>query len=183
MLVTWVNTAYHTCSSSMSESTHTANLRVILHMHAVCVGLDGTSHLQDRLCGLSLRGLCINFSCTEEMYMAFSVTLWCIMQVKMVYDIFADSGVLEFFKIEERKIMAFIAAVCSHYHRNPYHNFCHVVYVLHTTYMVMMRSQVAKSLTRVDQLVLLIAALCHDVDHDGKLSKPFMNHVHSCDLI
>jgi len=86
----------------------------------------------------------------------------------MVYDIFSDSGVLDFFKIEERKIMAFIAAVCSHYHKNPYHNFCHVVYVLHTTYMMLMRSQVSKSLNRVDQLVLLIAALCHDVDHDGK---------------
>ncbi len=91
-----------------------------------------------------------------------------LLQVKMVYDIFSDSGVLDFFKIEERKIMAFIAAVCSHYHKNPYHNFCHVVYVLHTTYMMLMRSQVSKSLNRVDQLVLLIAALCHDVDHDGK---------------
>ena len=91
-----------------------------------------------------------------------------LLQVKMVYDIFLHSGVLEFFKIEERKIMAFIAAVCSHYHKNPYHNFCHVVYVLHTTYMMIMRSQVAKSLNRVDQLVLLIAALCHDVDHDGE---------------
>lgn len=91
-----------------------------------------------------------------------------VVQVKMVYDIFSDSGVLEFFNIEERKIMAFIAAVCSHYHKNPYHNFCHVVYVLHCTYMLMMRSQIAKSLTRVDQLVLLIAALCHDVDHDGE---------------
>ncbi|DBB04290.1 TPA: hypothetical protein ACH3X1_012787 [Trebouxia sp. C0004] len=87
--------------------------------------------------------------------------------VKMVYDIFSDSGVLDFFKVEERKIMAFIAAVCSHYHKNPYHNFCHVVYVLHTTYMMLMRSQASKSLNRVDQLVLLIAALCHDVDHDG----------------
>ena len=87
----------------------------------------------------------------------------------MVYDIFSDSGVLEWFKIEERKIMAFIAAVCSHYHKNPYHNFCHVVYVLHCTYMFLMRSEVAKSLSRVDQLVLLIAALCHDVDHDGEL--------------
>lgn len=90
-----------------------------------------------------------------------------VSQVKMVYDIFSDSGVLEWFKIEERKIMAFIAAVCSHYHKNPYHNFCHVAYVLHCTYMCMMRSQIAKSLNRVDQLVLLIAALCHDVDHDG----------------
>ena len=104
-----------------------------------------------------------------------AISLLCIanlsstpLQVKMVYDIFLHSGVLEFFKIEERKIMAFIAAVCSHYHKNPYHNFCHVVYVLHTTYMMIMRSQVAKSLNRVDQLVLLIAALCHDVDHDGE---------------
>lgn len=92
----------------------------------------------------------------------------CALQVKMVYDVFSDSGVLEWFKIEERKIMAFIAAVCSHYHKNPYHNFCHVVYVLHCTYMFMMRSEIAKSLNRVDQLVLLIAALCHDVDHDGQ---------------
>eukprot|EP00891_Asterochloris_glomerata_P009655 jgi/Astpho2/9655/gw1.00146.70.1_t len=63
--------------------------------------------------------------------------------------------------------MAFIAAVCSHYHENPYHNFCHVVYVLHCAYMIMSCSEAASCLTRTDQLVLLIAALCHDIDHDG----------------
>ncbi len=86
----------------------------------------------------------------------------------MVYDIFNDSGVLEHFKIEDRKLMAFIAAVCSHYHENPYHNFCHVVYVLHCAYMIMSCSEAASCLTRTDQLVLLIAALCHDIDHDGE---------------
>ena len=116
------------------------------------------------MCEMQLSGKGVLKVGSREMF----TQLLCVTQVKMVYDIFSDSGVLEWFKIEERKIMAFIAAVCSHYHKNPYHNFCHVVYVLHCTYMFMMRSEIAKSLNRVDQLVLLIAALCHDVDHDGE---------------
>ena len=34
--------------------------------------------------------------------------------------------------------------------------------------MIIVHSEVAKSLTRVDQLVLLVAAPRHDVDHDGE---------------
>ena len=97
--------------------------------------------------------------------------------MKVVYDIFVDSGVLTHFKIEERKAMAFIAAVASHYHSNPYHNFVHVTYVLHCVYMIMSTSEAAKCLTRTDQLVLLIAALCHDIDHDGMCEHiPLLHH-------
>ena len=84
-----------------------------------------------------------------------------------MYDIFGDSGVVEHFDIDDRKLMTFIAAVCTHYHENPYHNFCHVTYVLHSVYLMMMTTEIAHCLRRVDQLVLLISALCHDIDHDG----------------
>lgn len=85
----------------------------------------------------------------------------------VVFDIFVDAGVLDFFQIEERAFMIWITKVASHYRDNPYHNFQHVVHVLHAVFMILMTTEANRCLTRVDQLALLIAALCHDIDHDG----------------
>ena len=85
----------------------------------------------------------------------------------VAFDIFNDAGVLGHFNVGERAFMMWISKVASHYRDNPYHNFQHVVHVLHAVYMILMTTEASKCLTRVDQLALLIAALCHDIDHDG----------------
>lgn len=88
----------------------------------------------------------------------------------VVFDIFVDAGVVEHFKMEERALMIWISRVASHYRDNPYHNLQHVVHVLHAVFLVLMTTEASKCLTRADQLALLIAALCHDIDHDGEPS-------------
>lgn len=86
----------------------------------------------------------------------------------VVFDIFVDAGILSHFKIEERSFMIWISKVVAHYRDNPYHNLQHVVHVLHAVYLILMTTEAARCLTRTDQLALLVAALCHDIDHDGK---------------
>jgi hypothetical protein len=59
--------------------------------------------------------------------------------VKMAFDIFRLSGVVEALGIPEGRLSSLITAVASHYHDNPYHNFCHVLHVLHSVFMVRRR--------------------------------------------
>lgn len=85
----------------------------------------------------------------------------------VTFDIFVDAGILSHFKMGDRAFMMWICKVANNYRDNPYHNFQHVVHVLHAVYLILMTTEANRCLTRVDQLALLIAALCHDIDHDG----------------
>ena len=103
--------------------------------------------------------------------------------MKVVFDIFSDAGVLDYFKIEERPFMIWVSRVCSHYRDNPYHNWWHVVHVLHCVHVTLMTTEANKCVTRIDQLALLIAALCHDIDHDGALDESFTCATHTAESL
>ncbi|KAG2432321.1 hypothetical protein HYH02_013041 [Chlamydomonas schloesseri] len=88
--------------------------------------------------------------------------------VKLAYDIFIVSGVMEEFAIRPKALRNFLTAVASHYHAIPYHNFNHVCHVLHATFLICCTTPKARELFKpVERLAILIAALCHDLDHDG----------------
>ena len=73
----------------------------------------------------------------------------------MVADLNLDRSVLR----------AFLKEVRRHYHANPYHNWVHGVDVLCAA-----RRMVAIALpeaTALELLALLLAAVCHDVNHAG----------------
>jgi hypothetical protein len=60
-------------------------------------------------------------------------------QVRVAYDVFLLSGVLEELGIPESELTGFLSAVSAHYHSPeevPYHNLAHVVQVLHTVWLV-----------------------------------------------
>lgn len=61
------------------------------------------------------------------------------MQVRLAYDIFMCSGVVDELGIPEAELSGFLSAVSSHYHCPadvPYHNLAHVVQVLHAVWLV-----------------------------------------------
>lgn len=63
------------------------------------------------------------------------------MQVRMAYDVFMMSGVVQELELAESDLSLFLSAVAGHYHAHvPYHNFGHAVQVLHTVWMVSWRS-------------------------------------------
>ena len=82
-------------------------------------------------------------------------------------NIFSVSGLTAAFSLEEWRLSTFIACVASHHHDNPYHNVCHTCLVLQAAHMVVHATQASGALPQTAQLALLIAALCHDLDHDG----------------
>ena len=59
------------------------------------------------------------------------------MQMRLAYELFKESGVIEEFHLDERVLAHFVANVASNYHSNPYHNFTHAIYVLQATFLIL----------------------------------------------
>ncbi|GAB9464198.1 hypothetical protein Gpo141_00001638 [Globisporangium polare] len=80
--------------------------------------------------------------------------------------VFRAYGFLESFRISGEKFSAFTTNVANYYRGNPFHNFQHafqVLLALHT----MLRAECRKFFSGVEIFAMLIAALCHDIDHPG----------------
>jgi high affinity cGMP-specific 3',5'-cyclic phosphodiesterase 9 len=48
---------------------------------------------------------------------------------------------------------------------NPYHNWFHAVDVLQTTFSLGLHAGLIQAMTSKERLALLVAALCHDLEH------------------
>lgn len=73
------------------------------------------------------------------------------LQIRMCHDMFMLSGVVEAFGLNTNTLCNFLTTVASHHHDTcHYHNFNHVVHVLHGVWMVggMSESVLVSSLPR-----------------------------------
>nr|XP_023015593.1 cAMP and cAMP-inhibited cGMP 3',5'-cyclic phosphodiesterase 10A-like [Leptinotarsa decemlineata] len=68
-------------------------------------------------------------------------------------------------EIKMRNVMEFILSVRKCYRNNPYHNFEHAFNVAHCMFNILYRNK--KQFNNIETKSLLIAALCHDLDHGG----------------
>ncbi|OQR93888.1 3'5'-cyclic nucleotide phosphodiesterase [Achlya hypogyna] len=80
--------------------------------------------------------------------------------------LFRAYGFVDQYFIAPEKLQAFVASVAQHYRTNPYHNFYHGFQVMHAAH-IQMKLFARKLLPSLDIFSVLIAALCHDVDHPG----------------
>jgi hypothetical protein len=83
----------------------------------------------------------------------------------VVLDVFAASGVDHAFEIGNDTLRAFLRSARSLYRANPYHNWHHAVHVTLNSFRF--ASLATHALQPADVLALLVAALCHDLDHPG----------------
>lgn len=66
------------------------------------------------------------------------------------------------------KLAHFVHSVASLYRNNPFHNWQHGFFVFHfVLYSVKQNGNIMKILSKQQVFAVLIAALCHDVDHPG----------------
>ena len=63
-------------------------------------------------------------------------------------------------------IQTFIGKVRDNYNPNPYHNFHHAFHVFHSVHCIL-RSKSIGFLNSFQVLSVLVAAICHDIDHPG----------------
>lgn len=87
-----------------------------------------------------------------------------------IYTMFNDFSLVAFFKIEESTLFNFLASIkeiCEQ-RKNPFHNFVHCFNVMHALYMLLSVTPAGSYFDVSDILALLIASLCHDLDHTGR---------------
>mmetsp|Transcript_71304 Transcript_71304/g.190385 ORF Transcript_71304/g.190385 Transcript_71304/m.190385 type:complete len:83 (+) Transcript_71304:304-552(+) len=59
---------------------------------------------------------------------------------------------------------------------NPYHNWQHVFDVTQTLFVLGMQSGLLERIDPLERLAIVIASLCHDVDHPGVTNSFILKH-------
>lgn len=76
-------------------------------------------------------------------------------------------GLVKKFNLDVSKLTQFFMTVYDNYHNeNSFHNFKHAWGTMHLTYQLL-KNGADEHLTSLDILAVLIAAICHDLDHPG----------------
>jgi high affinity cGMP-specific 3',5'-cyclic phosphodiesterase 9 len=84
-----------------------------------------------------------------------------------VVAIFHLSGVLDDLRIDKPEFVRFLVDVRAHYNPVPYHNWGHAADATQFVFAVLSNGRVGDFLTRPEVCALLVAAITHDLDHDG----------------
>ncbi|PRP87767.1 cAMP phosphodiesterase [Planoprotostelium fungivorum] len=85
--------------------------------------------------------------------------------IPLLVAMFKDLQLLKKFDIRESTLMKWLETIRQHYRPNPYHNFRHAFDVTHTCFMFLKMGNAVSMLTSLDILSLMVAAVCHDLDH------------------
>eukprot|EP00672_Neobodo_designis_P028207 CAMPEP_0174840840 /NCGR_PEP_ID=MMETSP1114-20130205/8931_1 /TAXON_ID=312471 /ORGANISM="Neobodo designis, Strain CCAP 1951/1" /LENGTH=1084 /DNA_ID=CAMNT_0016075007 /DNA_START=45 /DNA_END=3299 /DNA_ORIENTATION=+ len=101
------------------------------------------------------------FEIREQMSNCYDVA------VKLVFELAKTQGYLEEFKCPGDVFVRFVLACRDKYRNVPYHNFYHAVDVCQTVFTFIHEGRVTASITRLDEFVLLVTAVVHDLDHMG----------------
>jgi hypothetical protein len=88
--------------------------------------------------------------------------------IDAVVDMWQHLGLLAVFRMHRDALTQFLYRVRTHYRAaNPYHNFRHCVDVVQAVYHALMLGGACKLLQPLEILAALLAAVIHDVGHDG----------------
>jgi len=98
----------------------------------------------------------------------FSADDLCHLALELLITIGADA---EDLGMGLEKLKAFVLAVRSGMHANPYHNWFHAFDVTQTSYAMSLKTGVMATLSATDRFAFMAAALCHDLDHPGVSSQ------------
>lgn len=77
--------------------------------------------------------------------------------------------------IDEENLIKFINIVCDNYKPNPFHNFQHAINVLQMTYRLLVDTNIYVKIKPNIIFGILVAALCHDIDHPGNTNSYEIN--------
>jgi cGMP-dependent 3',5'-cyclic phosphodiesterase len=85
--------------------------------------------------------------------------------VEAALSMFQELGFIDRFRIRRRTLARFLLMVQKGYREVPYHNFSHAFSVAHFCYLMLRLPAVQNALDELERLSLLVACLCHDIDH------------------
>lgn len=88
--------------------------------------------------------------------------------IPFLFSMFENLGLLETFAIPHTQLYQFLITVRGKYHSDvQYHNFTHAFDVTQTIYAYICTGNLTEMMDDLDIFVLLVSALCHDMDHMG----------------
>ncbi len=86
---------------------------------------------------------------------------------ELVEHMFEDLGLLGAFAISINDLQKLLTEIRSYYFDVPFHNFLHAIDVTQMVYLFLKRGQVKDLLEDIEVLALMVAALGHDMGHQG----------------
>ena len=89
-------------------------------------------------------------------------------------------GLFRRFQLSPTAFADFVADTATHYSANPFHHFTHAFMVAHQCWLFLRDDATRALLQDIDQLTLLLAAICHDVEHPGTTNA---FQVNSCSML
>lgn len=130
----------------------------------------GLIQLDDVEVPVTFNSECLLGASVEMLSFDFDVFLFTVNDLsEMVVHMFYAFDLPATMGITQIQIETFVAAVAQNYNSNNcYHNYYHAANVFHKTVMIVLREpKLMEFMTRADLFSLLIAALCHDINHPG----------------
>ncbi|XP_023144123.1 high affinity cGMP-specific 3',5'-cyclic phosphodiesterase 9A isoform X3 [Amphiprion ocellaris] len=78
-----------------------------------------------------------------------------------------DLGLVKDFNINPITLKRWLLCIHDNYRNNPFHNFRHCFCVTQMMYSMICLCSLQEKFTQLDILILMTAAVCHDLDHPG----------------
>ncbi|CAI2737511.1 unnamed protein product [Dicrocoelium dendriticum] len=87
--------------------------------------------------------------------------------IRFVRQMFVDLALVTHFKLQLAQLDKWLCDVYRRYNRVPFHNYLHAFMVCQMAYAILWAANLAEILDKEEQLIILVSAICHDLDHPG----------------
>mmetsp|Transcript_968 Transcript_968/g.2696 ORF Transcript_968/g.2696 Transcript_968/m.2696 type:complete len:1000 (-) Transcript_968:43-3042(-) len=88
-------------------------------------------------------------------------------EFRILYEALHRFDVFSEIFIPKAKLQHYFDAVKQNYRSVPFHNFRHALATVHYAYKIAVGMNAQEHLSRLEVFILMISALCHDLDHRG----------------
>uniref|UniRef100_A0A8C9L678 Phosphodiesterase n=1 Tax=Pavo cristatus TaxID=9049 RepID=A0A8C9L678_PAVCR len=92
--------------------------------------------------------------------------VWCNM-LSCLEHMYHDLGLVKDFNINPITLKRWLLCIHDNYRNNPFHNFRHCFCVTQMMYSMISLCSLQEKFSQIDILILMTAAVCHDLDHPG----------------
>ncbi|CAH8486703.1 unnamed protein product [Schistosoma turkestanicum] len=87
--------------------------------------------------------------------------------IRLVREIFQELGFIEHYNLQLHRLDLWLTDIYRRYNRIPFHNYKHAFMVTQMCYVLIWSGNLNNLLDIEDQMILIVSAICHDLDHPG----------------
>jgi len=98
--------------------------------------------------------------------------------IDLGFIIFEETGLVQDLGVSKETVYSYLEAVKESYRDNPFHSFKHAITVTQMIFIIFIKAKLLNILTPIEKLSLILASICHDLDHPA-LSNRFQINMKS----